>query len=96
MGFADCDINPATGCEQNTATDVLHCGSCTNACALANATPQCISGTCRIMTCLPGFADCDGMPGNGCEVDTRTNNMNCGACNNRCMGSRVCVAGACV
>ncbi|MCR9159435.1 MAG: hypothetical protein ACE37F_22980 [Nannocystaceae bacterium] len=43
---------------------------------------------CRI-SCLEPFEDCDGIPVNGCEVDTITDPNNCGAC------GRVCAIGIC-
>jgi hypothetical protein len=30
--FADCDLDPATGCEINLNNDPDHCGSCTHTC----------------------------------------------------------------
>ncbi|MBL8600988.1 MAG: hypothetical protein JNK72_03595 [Myxococcales bacterium] len=83
-GFADCDNNANTGCEQNTSTDVNHCGACNRRCVLANAEAACNAGTCAIARCLPGYADCDGSPSNGCEVNTRTDLNHCGGCGVRC------------
>ncbi|MBX5483557.1 MAG: DUF1565 domain-containing protein, partial [Myxococcaceae bacterium] len=50
--------------------------------------------------CVEGFADCDGDPSqNGCEVDTRTDAQNCGACGVVCPDMNVmdpaCVEGVC-
>jgi hypothetical protein len=36
-----------------------------------------------VLACNVGFADCDGNPANGCEVNTRTDVNNCGGCGNR-------------
>src|SRR5690606_18918792 len=88
------------GCETHTDSDVTRCGSCESACpAPPNATPTCVGGTCGF-SCQAGFADCNMMPGDGCEVDLSTDAAHCGACNNRCVtGGSVlgvaCVAGAC-
>jgi hypothetical protein len=38
-----------------------------NACVIPNANSACVSGQCVIISCLPGFFDCDGNAGNGCE-----------------------------
>jgi hypothetical protein len=84
-GFADCDMNPANGCETDTRVDVKSCGACGAACALANATPACTNGACTVAACNPGFADCDKSAINGCEVDLRTDVANCGACGTGCM-----------
>lgn len=35
-------------------------------------------------TCTAPGADCDGLPGNGCEVDLRTDPKHCGACGVGC------------
>jgi hypothetical protein len=35
-------------------------------------------------TCQPGYADCDGNPANGCEVNTTDDANNCGACGHGC------------
>jgi alpha-tubulin suppressor-like RCC1 family protein len=83
---------------RNTAVDASHCGTCGRTCALANATAACAGGGCVIASCSPGYADCDGTPSNGCEVDLRTDASNCGACARRCAAANAmstCVAGAC-
>lgn len=47
-GFAQCDGNPANGCETSLMTDVLNCGVCGNACGTCNdgTLSQCLSGAC--------------------------------------------------
>jgi len=81
------------------ATDIAHCGGCNTACPTpANGQATCSSGVCGL-ACATGFADCDGMASNGCEVDTRTTSAHCGACGMACTGgsnaSAVCTAGTC-
>ncbi len=73
------------GCEVNLTTSAAHCGRCGNVCATpANAgMPACGDSQCRF-TCNTNFADCDGMTGNGCEVDTRTATAHCGGCGRAC------------
>ena len=95
---ADCDHDPATGCEVNLATDVNHCGKCEIACRY----PDCV---CRAgvlaVACPQGRADCDGDSSNGCEVNTDSSMQHCGRCNRLChtMGhdaiAAVCVSGKC-
>ncbi|MFO0563478.1 MAG: hypothetical protein U0269_35975 [Polyangiales bacterium] len=97
-GFANCDGNPANGCEVDTNTSLSHCGGCGMVCAPANATGVCTAGGCGIASCNAGFADCDGNPANGCEVDTRTNAANCGMCGTVCStpnGTASCAMGVC-
>jgi hypothetical protein len=97
-GFGNCDGNTTNGCETDTNASTAHCGACNNACpAPANATAACRAGACAF-TCLPGFADCDGLPGNGCEVNTNTSASHCGACGRVCNLANAdasCAAGTC-
>jgi len=67
-GFSNCDGITANGCETSITTSVNNCGACGNACILPNANSACVSGQCTISSCLPGFFDCDGIVGNGCET----------------------------
>lgn len=98
-GFADCDSNAANGCEVNTQSSASHCGACGVACSLPNATTSCAMGSCRLTSCNLGFADCDMVASNGCEIDTRNNLNNCGTCGTACAtdpnGTATCSGGAC-
>ncbi|MDP1827989.1 MAG: hypothetical protein Q8L48_32240, partial [Archangium sp.] len=95
-GFLNCNGSSADGCEKNGATDLLNCGSCGTACpAIANGTPTCTGGSCGA-SCSAGFADCDGMPGNGCEVALTTSSTHCGMCGRACTPAEDCSAGTCV
>ncbi|MEZ4407965.1 MAG: hypothetical protein R3A52_16040 [Polyangiales bacterium] len=98
--FGNCDMMDGNGCETDFRSTVTHCGACGNACNLPNASPVCTNGACRVGTCNPGFADCDGNPANGCEVDTRVSTANCGTCGNMCPtpstgGTPICTMGMC-
>jgi hypothetical protein len=84
-GYKDCNGVAADGCEVDIETDPQHCGSCTNACMLANATPKCTGLACAIASCTTGFKDCDGMAADGCETTIETNPGNCGSCGYKCM-----------
>eukprot|EP01112_Ceratiomyxa_fruticulosa_P003362 TRINITY_DN1371_c0_g1_i3.p1 TRINITY_DN1371_c0_g1~~TRINITY_DN1371_c0_g1_i3.p1 ORF type:complete len:675 (-),score=106.85 TRINITY_DN1371_c0_g1_i3:172-2196(-) len=88
-GFFDCNLLSADGCEVTSAmvsdnNDM--CGSCTNNCsALANvASTSCSGGICQIAKCADGWANVDGVPSNGCEVDLTTDVHNCGSVGNNC------------
>ena len=98
-GFADCDGDPANGCEVDTRASTAHCGACGRACALPNATASCAMGACAVARCEGSFADCDGVASNGCETDTRASVAHCGACGSACParpnGASVCAAGRC-
>jgi hypothetical protein len=63
-------------------------------CAIPNAIATCsATATCALGTCNDHFADCDGVPTNGCERDLRADNDHCGACGVVCATG--CVDGAC-
>ncbi len=95
-GYGDCDGIAANGCETaTTATDVNNCGGCGIHCAYANAGATCNAGTCALGACAPGFADCDGNPANGCEVNTKTDLTHCGTCTKVCNDGEVCSLGGC-
>ena len=79
-GLGNCDGDPANACETNLRTDESHCGDCATDCALGNAVASCAGGKCRVDSCVAPFADCNGDPADGCEVNTKTDVTNCGAC----------------
>jgi hypothetical protein len=83
-GFDDCDRDAANGCEANLMGDARNCGNCGAQCVRPNATPACAMSVCRIGVCNMGFDDCDRSDVNGCEVDLRSDVMNCGRCGLRC------------
>src|SRR5262249_45295035 len=66
-GFGDCDQDRA-GCEINLAQDFTNCGACNNLCKFPNAIAACVNGVCGLDTCRFGFANCDALPANGCEI----------------------------
>jgi len=78
----DCDGTPDDGFD--LTSNAAHCGMCNRACMLAQATPKCEASTCKVDVCDTGFGNCDRIDSNGCEVDTKTDPMNCGACNTPC------------
>lgn len=91
----DCDREPSNGCEASLSTSTLHCGACGRPCNLPNASPACVDGACRIVNCVAGFINCDGNTANGCEINLRTDPMNCGNCGTRCPTGQMCVSGNC-
>lgn len=95
-GFANCDGMLANGCETNLSNSTNNCGACGNICSFPNASAVCVNGTCSIGACNAGFANCDGMAANGCEVNLTSSNTNCGTCGVVCPSGRRCVNGVCV
>lgn len=97
-GYADCDGDEANGCEQSLSSAGT-CGSCGIDCdALAHvASASCGENGCEDLICEPGFANCDGIPSNGCERSTQTL-TDCGSCNAPCAPARAtgdCADGTC-
>jgi hypothetical protein len=83
-GRADCDDDLANGCETNLLLPD-NCGKCGLDC---RALPNVLSGGCTSeamceFVCKAGFADCDGKPENGCEVNVASA-QNCGGCDSDC------------
>ncbi len=83
-GFKNCDGNTANGCETNITNSTSNCGNCGVVCTAPNATMGCVAGTCLIVACNFGFANCDGNTANGCETNTLSNIVNCGGCGLAC------------
>ena len=92
-GFAECDGDPQTVCETDLETDPAHCSACAIACGTAHALADCVLGAC-VLTCDPGFDDCDGDAATGCEANLGADPQSCGACGHGCLGG-ACIAGAC-
>lgn len=79
----------------DAATDPRHCGGCERVCPTPpNSTPLCDTRVCAY-ECFPGFADCDGLAGNGCEAELATNSSHCGGCFNACLDGTTCRGGVC-
>lgn len=81
-GFADCDGEPGNGCETDLGSSARHCGVCGARCNPANATGECVDGVCTA-ACDEGFADCNGLVDDGCEVDLSSPST-CGSCDTAC------------
>jgi hypothetical protein len=80
-------------------TDVKNCGACGYQCPGANVPntrSTCGQGICAT-ECVPGYADCDGNPANGCEVNLMVDGSNCGSCNHWCdtQAGQPCIEGTC-
>ncbi len=65
----DNDCNGRADDGFNTMTDVMNCGACGRACSTMGARPTCVAGACTIPSgaCLPGYADINRDPADGCE-----------------------------
>jgi hypothetical protein len=64
----------------------------------ANQTASCTNSVCSVQ-CTAGYADCNAIASDGCEVALNTDPNNCGACNRPCSLPNAvpgCIAGVCV
>jgi hypothetical protein len=77
-------------------TDAANCGTCGNVCSMPNATASCVQGQCGLASCAVGYADCDGLAGDGCEALLASDASNCGTCGNACGAGTYCSAGTCI
>ena len=75
-------------CDVDLLTDVNNCGECGNKCPSKNS--MCAEGRCVLSCNNATELDCDGLPDNGCEAKTLSND-NCGYCGNVCPADRPCV-----
>src|SRR5262249_16677440 len=96
--FGNCDGVQGNGCEINLLTSAANCAGCNNPGSLPGRIAACVAGSCTIGSCAGGHANCDGQTGNGCEINTDVDPLNCGGCDNVCslpQASADCVAGLC-
>jgi hypothetical protein len=91
----DDNCNGTTDEGFNLQTDTSNCGQCGHVCSAVNGSSTCNSGICTISSCNAGYADCDTNANNGCEVNTGTDIVNCGACGHACAAGQSCVNGTC-
>jgi len=90
---------PSIGVCYDLTSDVDHCGSCDVACAYAlwqHASASCEYGACK-MTCMQGWANCNGNTDDDCETNTDNDPNNCGGCGIKCdaVAGQACVRGQC-
>lgn len=73
----------------DTNTSSAHCGDCNQP---VGSNQHCENG---VPTCDVGFADCNGEPGDGCEINTTNDAAHCGSCTTVCKPGAQCTASSC-
>jgi hypothetical protein len=93
--YGNCDGMLSNGCERRIDT-AFDCGACGRTCGSAShATSSCVAGTCAL-TCNPTTrADCNGVYSDGCEIDLRSDEANCGTCGHACLAGQTCSSRVC-
>jgi hypothetical protein len=88
-------------CTTNLSNDPQHCGDCDTVCPNnlnivrhLHATFTCAASRCHI-SCVGGFADCNKLVDDGCEISTDSDPENCGSCGAKCAAGDICWKGAC-
>ncbi len=90
-GYADCNQESYDGCETHLSKDIENCGQCGNLCDFPNVSfSTCNGGLCLVASCEIDenndirYADCNGTPDDGCEIDLMNDANNCGTCHRDC------------
>jgi hypothetical protein len=85
------------GTDRPADDDAGACGRCVGphvvraGCLVSDARPP----RCLVDSCDQFFADCNASIADGCEVDGRTDRLNCGGCAHQCAAGQVCMSGIC-
>jgi len=97
-GTADCPGDVPGACQTPLGT-LTDCGACGDSCNPVHVSvPACVNGSCEVLACDVGYADCDSSALNGCETSVSNDTNNCGSCGRVCSGANgfaVCNGGAC-
>jgi len=92
------DVNPLAPCQgcvpgsSETAWSPLDGPPCE---VVEHGEAACVAGACEIVSCDPGYDDCDLLLGTGCEVSLLSDDENCGACGEVCTLPEHCYDGDC-
>lgn len=92
----DCNGAAIDGCEVYTATDPHNCGGCGRQCTIANGEAGCAGSNCTVALCNRGYANCNQLVADGCEINIATDSRNCGSCTRACAVGLRCVDGNCI
>jgi alpha-tubulin suppressor-like RCC1 family protein len=86
------------GIDDNCDGAVDELPAAATSCGFRNSVATCASAACRLLSCVAPYLDCNRTDADGCEVDPRTDRLNCGGCGLACTGAAggvYCVDGAC-
>ena len=78
-------------CTDSCKDDTTNCGGTCVRLGDVNAT-ECNGTT---LTCLDNYYDCNATVADGCEINLKTDNNNCGSCGEKCPDGKLCNDGNC-
>lgn len=79
-------------------TDMENCGKCGTICRSSppnSLGSLCANGACIVSGCKTNYGDCNEKGDDGCEVDLRFDDNNCGTCGEKCPTGTKCSLGQC-
>jgi len=97
--YEECITDDGTRCETDLRENDQFCGNCGTNCItrFPHATGVCNAAACELDDCESGFADCNGIADDGCEVALNTTD-NCRTCAETCVavhGTNECTTSGC-
>lgn len=102
--YTTCTDTPFPKCGVNLMKDPANCGECGHSCVgfgALNMDGVCLNGEC-VFTCVNtdtypqvNFQDCNKLLDDGCEIESYSDEENCGVCGHACAAGEHCIEGKC-
>ncbi len=92
MGIVDA---PGFGAAVVAAWLSIGCGARSDLALATDSDSDAVDEGAPLYPCPFGFADCDGEPENGCEIEVRSDSGHCSSCGSPCPSGMLCAGGSC-